>query len=65
MGAVAAAFVLARQALMPRINRESDRARSGDPGAPHRFSRLHRLSVLVNAVQILAIAVVLARLIAH
>ena len=65
VAAVAAAFAAARQGLMPRINRESDRARAGELDAPHRFNRLHRLSVIVNALQLLAVTAVLVRLIAY
>ncbi|MGD2082907.1 MAG: DUF4149 domain-containing protein [Chromatiales bacterium] len=65
VAAVVLAFVLARQGLMPWINRESDLARDGDPGARHRFNRLHRLSVIVNGLQMFAVAVVLVRLIAY
>lgn len=58
---IAAGF--ARQVLMPRINRARDAAGAGDVTAGSRFARLHRLSVWINALQILAAAIVLARLV--
>lgn len=61
LGAVAAAGVIARQVLMPRINRARDAADEGEAKARKRFSRLHRLSVWINAAQMLAVALVLAR----
>jgi Domain of unknown function (DUF4149) len=50
-----AGFVVARQVLMPRINRARDRRTAGDPGAGRRFQRLHRVSVLINGLQWLAL----------
>jgi len=50
-----AGFVLARQVLMPMINRARDAEVAGDAGAGSRFQRLHRLSVAFNGVQWLAI----------
>lgn len=63
MTCVALAGVIARQTLMPRINRARDAVLGGDSAAGPRFSRLHRLSVRINALQIIAVGVVLARLI--
>ena len=54
--AVAVGFLFARQVLMPRINA------ARDSGADARFSRLHRFSVAINMVQLLAAAVVLVTL---
>ena len=48
-------FVLARQVLMPMINRARDAEVAGDAGAGSRFQRLHRLSVAINGAQWLAI----------
>jgi hypothetical protein len=59
--AVAAVGVIARQALMPRINRARDASTGGDLGAGRQFSRLHRLSVWINAAQMIVVAIVLAR----
>jgi hypothetical protein len=48
-------FAYARQVLMPGINRARDAQQSGDARAAARFHRLHRVSVLINALQWLAI----------
>lgn len=61
LAAVAAVGVIARQVLMPRNNRARDAAHEGEAKARKRFSRLHRLSVWINAAQMLAVAIVLAR----
>lgn len=61
LAGVAGVGVATRKILMPRINRARDAMLGGDPVSEKRFSRLHRLSVWINAAQILAIAVVLAR----
>ncbi len=54
---------IARQRLMPAINAASDAIRDGNEAAQPTFQRLHRLSVWINAGQMIALAVVLARLI--
>jgi hypothetical protein len=64
MAAVALLSVWLRQWLMPRINIASDAARAGDVRAKTRFDRSHRLSVIVNLLQIVAVGVVLARFVA-
>ena len=61
LASVAAAGVIARQGLMPRINGARDAALGGGATARKRFSRLHRLSVWINAAQMIGVAVVLAR----
>jgi hypothetical protein len=61
MAAVAALTLWLRQALMPRINRLSDAAQAGDAAAKPRFDRAHRLSVLLNLLQMVVAAVVLLR----
>jgi mannose/fructose/N-acetylgalactosamine-specific phosphotransferase system component IIC len=53
---VAAAFIGTARFLLPII----DRARQD--GNTSKFSRLHRVSVLIHAVQMIAIAVVFVRL---
>ena len=53
---------LSRQVLMPRINRFRDRALSGDPAAERRFEQLHRLSVVINSVQLIGVTCVLVML---
>ncbi len=62
LAGVAVAGVLARQALMPQINRARDAAAGGDTGAQRRFNHLHRLSVVINGAQMLTLAFVLASL---
>ncbi|MDJ0893034.1 MAG: DUF4149 domain-containing protein [Gammaproteobacteria bacterium] len=52
---VLAGFVIARQVLMPKINRARDAMLAGDQAAGPRFNRLHRLSVMINACQWLAV----------
>jgi hypothetical protein len=60
MAVVAAGFVFARQALMPRINAYRDAELAGDASAKLPFARLHRLSVAINLAQMILVAVVLA-----
>lgn len=59
---VAATTLWLRQGLMPRINALRDAELGGDAASAPRFARLHRLSVGVNMVQLLAAAGVLVRL---
>ncbi|MFZ1415600.1 MAG: DUF4149 domain-containing protein [Defluviicoccus sp.] len=63
LACVALAGVTARHALMPSINRARDGVIARELAAEKRFSRLHRLSVWINALQIITVGVVLARLI--
>lgn len=62
MGLVAAGGLVSRQILMPLINRHRDRALAGDATADRWFARLHRLTVLINLLQIIASLIVLIRL---
>ena len=62
MFTVVIGFVIARQWLMPRINRARDAALAGDRSAGHRFDVLHRSSVAINGIQLLIITVLLVRL---
>jgi len=55
VGLVLLGFVLARQVLMPQINRARDEEMAGVPGADRRFKRLHNTSVVINGVQWVAI----------
>jgi len=48
---LAAITLWVRQGLVPRINRDRDAAKAGDPAAKTRFDRNHRLSVIINAAQ--------------
>lgn len=59
-GAVALSALWLRQVLMKTINRLSDAAQAGDPGAGRRFDRMHRLSVIMNIMQMAVLAAVLA-----
>lgn len=59
MAGVCAGAVLARQGLMPAINASRDRATAGDRLAGRRFDRLHRASVVINGVQLVATLAVL------
>ncbi len=61
MAAIAILTLWLRQWLMPRINTASDAARAGDTEAKWRFDRSHRLSVVVNLVQMVAACIVLGR----
>ncbi len=56
LAAVAIVFVVLRWVLLPHINRLRE------AGRDVAFGRLHRLSVLVNLVQFVAVAVVFVRL---
>lgn len=49
-------FMAARFALMPAINIARDANLQGDAGAGVRFARLHRASVLLNAVQLILVS---------
>ena len=51
-------FLYARQILMPRINASRDAELAGDTTAKSRFQRSHRLSVIINGVQIIAVMIV-------
>jgi hypothetical protein len=59
-GAVALSALWLRQVLMKTINRLSDAAQAGDKAAGLRFDRMHRLSVIMNVLQMAVLAVVLA-----
>ena len=48
-------FIYARQWLMPTINRTRDAELAGVDEAGARFSRLHRLSVIINGMQWFAV----------
>ncbi len=59
MGVAAAVFVALRQVLLPALNAQRGR---GDAASITAFRRLHGLSMVVNLVQLIAVAVALARL---
>ncbi|MFL1463083.1 DUF4149 domain-containing protein [Roseococcus sp. DSY-14] len=60
MAASAAMGWWLRQVLMPRINALSDAAQRGNAAAGRDFQRMHRLSVIANALQLVAAGAVLA-----
>ena len=61
MAAVALGGVLARQVLMPAINRFRDRQMAGEAGAGRWFGVLHQGSVVLNFLQMGAAAWVLVQ----
>ena len=61
MACIGIVFFLARFVLLPVINRNRDAGQAGDVAAKRRFDVLHRVSVVVNLVQMLAVLAVLVR----
>ena len=57
MACIGIVFFLARFVLLPIVNRNRDAGQAGDLAAKKRFDALHRASVVVNAVQMLAVLV--------
>lgn len=56
VAAVAAAFIAVRLLLVPKINAAREARLSGDAAATAEFSKLHRISVIINMSQMLALA---------
>lgn len=50
-----------RQSLVPRINQLRDADLAGDAAAGKRFATLHRVSVIINMVQLLALVFLLLK----
>ena len=50
-----------RQSLVPRINQLRDAELAGDDAAGARFATLHRMSVIINMVQLLALVALLLK----
>ena len=50
-----------RQSLVPRINQLRDAELAGDVAAGARFATLHRVSVIINMVQLLALVILLLK----
>ena len=48
-----------RQILVPQINQLRDKELAGDANAGQQFAKWHRISVAINLVQIIALAVLL------
>jgi len=63
LAAVSAGFLYGRVGLLPRIDQARERAGGGDPQAAARFRRLHRASTVLNALQLVAVASALIRLV--
>lgn len=59
---VAAAALYCRASLTPQINRYRDQSLAGDQRAGVIFNRLHRLSEVINVLQLLAVFGVLLHL---
>lgn len=55
LGLVAAVFLAVRQVLLPRINAAREGRAAGIEAAKADFARLHRLSMLINLAQMLAL----------
>jgi hypothetical protein len=50
-----------RQRLVPRINQLRDAELAGDAAAGARFATLHRISVIINMIQLLALFALLLK----
>ena len=61
MGLVFIGACVSRQILMPGINRQRDAVAQGDISAQVSFDRLHRISVIINAAQMIAVFCILFR----
>lgn len=61
LAAVAAGFALSRFVLVDKINAARDADLAGEAGAKARFNWLHRLSVLINLVQMVALLALIGR----
>ena len=64
LAVVCVLFLVSLLLLVPRINEARDAWKAGDPAAQRRFGRLHRASVVINLVQMIALLVIVLRLIA-
>ena len=56
---IATSTLWVRQILVPQINELRDQELAGDPLAGAHFARWHRVSVAINLLQILALALLL------
>jgi hypothetical protein len=57
---VAISTLWVRQSLVPKINQLRDKELAGDALAGVHFARWHRISVVINLIQLVALAVLLA-----
>lgn len=60
LAVIATAFIGVRQLLLPPINVAREGRAAGDEVASRKFASLHRLSVIINLGQMIALVVVLA-----
>ena len=58
---IAGSTLWIRQSLVPRINQLRDAELAGDATAGARFATLHRVSVIINMVQLLALVFLLLK----
>ena len=58
---IASSTAWVRQVLVPRINQLRDAELGGDTDAGQQFARLHRWSVSINMVQLLALLILIIR----
>jgi len=58
---IALSTLWVRQSLVPRINALRDAELGGDNAAAVQFARLHRLSVVINMIQLAALFLLLVR----
>ena len=58
---IAGSTLWIRQSLVPRINQLRDAELAGDAAAGARFATLHRVSVTINMVQLLALVALLLK----
>ena len=58
---IAGSTLWIRQRLVPRINQLRDAELAGDAAAGARFAALHRVSVIINMVQLLALVFLLLK----
>ena len=58
---IAGSTLWIRQSLVPRINQLRDAELAGDAAAGARFATLHRVSVIINMVQLLALVFLLLK----
>ena len=58
---IAGSTLWIRQSLVPRINQLRDAELAGDAAAGARFATLHRVSVIINMVQLLALVALLLK----
>ena len=65
MACIGIVFFLARFAMLPIIHRNREAGLAGDIAAKKRFDALHRVSVIVNLAQMLAVLAVLVRYAVH